>query len=301
MKVMVTGAAGFVGSAVVRAALRAGMEVVAVTRGREPERLAGIAGVTPVMLDLLDSASVKAALLAEKPAIVVHSAWSGLSGATRASAAQIDENLVPTCRLAEAAAEAGVSKFVGIGSQAEYGPLNRRITEHDLPQPNSMYGAAKLGACYMTGEIARQHGMAFAWLRLFATYGPGDNPRWLIPSMIAQLLSGVRPRTSLGTQKWDYLFIDDAAEAVIACAEGAGGTGVFNLASGEAVPVRKIVEQLRDLIAPGMELVFGEIPFGPDQIMHLEGSVEKLHRATGWLPKIALSEGLARTVGGARG
>jgi nucleoside-diphosphate-sugar epimerase len=301
MKLMVTGAAGFLGSAVVRAALRAGFEVVAVTRRPDPERIVGLAGVTSVTLDLLDSARMKAVLLAEKPAILVHAAWSGLSGATRASAAQVDENLVPTCRLAEAAAEAGVSKLVGIGSQAEYGPLNRRITEDDLPRPNSMYGAAKLGACYMTGEIARQHGMEFAWLRLFATYGPGDNPRWLIPSIIAQLLSGARPRTSLGTQKWDYLFIDDAAEAVIACAKKVGGTGVFNLASGHALPVRKIVEELRDLIAPDMELVFGEMPFGPDQIMHLEGSVEKLHRATGWLPKIALSEGLARTVAAARG
>jgi nucleoside-diphosphate-sugar epimerase len=105
----------------------------------------------------------------------------------------------------------------------------------------------------------------------------------------------------LGTQRWDYLFIDDAAEAVIACAQEAEATGIFNLASGSAVPVREIVEQLRDLIAPGMELVFGEIPFGPDQIMHLEGSAQKLRQATGWLPKIPLSEGLARTVDAARG
>jgi nucleoside-diphosphate-sugar epimerase len=243
---------------------------------------------------------MRAALKAEKPDVIVHSAWSGLGGEARLSSAQIYDSLVPTCRFAEAAAEVGVSKFVGIGSQGEYGPLNRRISEEDLPRPNSLYGAAKLSSSYLTGEIARIFGMGFAWLRLFATYGPGDNPDWLIPSVIRQLCSGGRPRTSLGTQKWDYLFIDDAAEGVLAAIQ-AEATGIFNLASGHPVAVRQIIEQLRDLIDPSLDLVFGEVPFGPNQIMHLEGSIEKLQLATGWSPKVELQAGLSKTVDAFRG
>jgi nucleoside-diphosphate-sugar epimerase len=272
------------------------MEAIAVTRRPGAERLAGLAGINRLTLDVQDLEAVRAALKAEKPDVIVHSAWSGLGGEARQSAAQIYDSLVPTCRLAEAAAEAGVSKFVGIGSQGEYGPLNRRISEEDLPLPDSLYGAAKLSAGYLTGEIARRSGMAFAWLRLFATYGPRDNPDWLIPSVIRQLSSGERPRTSLGTQKWDYLFIDDAAAGVLACATLPEASGVFNLASGRPVAVRTIIEQLRDIVAPRLELVFGEVPFGPNQIMHLEGSIEKLQLATGWSPKVELEEGLRRTV-----
>lgn len=301
MKLMVTGAGGFVGAAVVRAAQAAGIEAVAVTRRPDPKRLADLSGVNRLTLDVQDLDAVRAALQVEKPDVIVHSAWSGLGGEARLSTAQIYDSLVPTCRLAEAAAEAGVSKFVGIGSQGEYGPLNRRITEEDLPRPNSLYGAAKLSASYLTSEIARRSGMPFAWLRLFATYGPGDNPDWLIPTVIRQLCSGERPRTSLGTQKWDYLFIDDAAEGVLACASLPQATGIFNLASGRPVAVRSIIEQLRDMMAPGLELVFGEVPFGPNQIMHLEGSIEKLQLATAWSPKVELDEGLRRTVDALRG
>jgi nucleoside-diphosphate-sugar epimerase len=142
--------------------------------------------------------------------------------------------------------------------------------------------------------------MGFAWLRLFATYGPGDNPDWLIPSVIRQLCSGERPRTSLGTQKWDYLFIDDAAEGVLAAIQPEA-TGIFNLASGHPVAVRQIIEQLRDMIDPSLDLVFGEVPFGPNQIMHLEGSIEKLQLATGWSPRVELQAGLSKTVDAFRG
>lgn len=298
---MVTGAGGFVGAAVVRAAQAAGLEAIAVTRRPHPERLAELGGINRLTLDIQDLEAVRAAVKAEKPDVIVHSAWSGLGGEARLSAAQIYESLIPTCRLAEAAAEAGVSKFVGIGSQGEYGPLNRRITEEDLPRPSSLYGAAKLSASFLTNEIARQSGMGFAWLRLFATYGPGDNPNWLIPSVIRQLSAGERPRTSLGTQRWDYLYIDDAADGVLACASRPEAAGIFNLASSRSVAVRQIIEQLRDMIAPGLELVFGEVPFGPNQIMHLEGSIEKLQLATGWSPKVDLHEGLRRTVDAYRG
>jgi nucleoside-diphosphate-sugar epimerase len=163
-----------------------------------------------------------------------------------------------------------------------------------------MYGAAKLAAFHLTGETARAAGMGFAWLRLFAAYGPGDSPNWLIPSLISRMLAGERPQTTLGTQKWDYLYIDDAAEGVLAAAHARGATGAFNLSSDAPVPVRTVVETLRDLAAPGLELAFGEIPFGPNQIMHMQGSNERLRTATGWQPRTALRDGLSRTVEAAR-
>ena len=300
MKLLVTGAGGFLGAAVVRAAAAAGLDVVATARTAEPPRLAGVADIARASLDLTDTAAMRALLAAERPSVIVHSAWSGLGGAARASARQITDNVLPTCALIEAAADAGVANFVGIGSQAEYGPREGRTHEHALPAPASMYGAAKLAALYLSQDLARQAGMGFAWLRLFATYGPGDNPAWLIPSLIAQLRMGERPRTTPGTQRWDYLYIDDAAQGVLAAARAPDPVGVCNLASGEPTPVRAIVERLRDLAAPGLELKFGEIPFAPGQIMHMEGAPDRLTRLTGWKPRIGLADGLRRTVDAAR-
>ena len=73
-------------------------------------------------------------------------------------------------------------------------------------------------------------------------------------------------------------------------------TGVFNLSSGHPVAVRTIVEMLRDLAAPGLALQFGQIPFGPDQIMHLDGDNRRLRSATGWAPRVPLGEGLRQVI-----
>jgi nucleoside-diphosphate-sugar epimerase len=110
------------------------------------------------------------------------------------------------------------------------------------------------------------------------------------------MLDGVRPKTTLGTQRWDYLFIDDVADGILAAATATQAEGVFNLGSGEAVPVRAIVEQLRDIAAAEMELVFGEIPFRQDQVFHMEADISRLREATGWWPRIDLASGLRETV-----
>lgn len=138
--------------------------------------------------------------------------------------------------------------------------------------------------------------MRHAWLRLFSTYGPGDNDGWLIPMLISEMLAGRRPRTTLGTQKWDWLHVDDVARAIVAVAATPKAEGVFNLGSGRAVPVRWAIEHIRDLAAPGMELTFGEIPFRPDQVMHMQADISRLTAATGWAPSIPIEQGLADAV-----
>ncbi len=295
-RILITGAGGFVGAAAVRAALAGGHKVIALVRRSGSIRLAGLTGDLSVQaIDLSEAAAVADLVTALKPDFVIHSAWEGVGGALRAGDIQF-ENIRTTLSLVDATIKAGASKFVGIGSQAEYGRYDRRISETDLPQPTMLYGAAKLSACHLTRQRAREAGIGFAWLRLFSVYGPGDNPNWLIPSVTAALVSGTAPKCTLGTQKWDYLHIDDVARGTLAAAVTDDASGVFNLSSGLPVAVRSIIERLRDLAAPGLQLNFGDIPFGPDQIMHLEGDNNRLKAATGWTPKIPVMDGLSDVV-----
>jgi nucleoside-diphosphate-sugar epimerase len=294
-RILVTGAGGFVGAAVVKAAVAAGHEVVALVRN-DTSRLTSIADrISMQRVDLADTTAVAALLHSAKPAIVIHSAWEGVGGALRSGDIQLD-NIRTTVALADAAIAAGARKFVGIGSQAEYGRYDRKIVETDLPQPTMLYGAAKLAACHLAAQRCREAGMAFAWLRLFSVYGAGDNSNWLIPSAAVALVRGKPPLCTAGTQKWDYLHIDDVADGVLAAATSDRATGVFNLSSGNPVAVRQIVETLRDFAAPELELNFGVIPFGPDQIMHLDGDNGRLRAATGWSPRVPLAEGLRQVV-----
>ena len=296
MKILITGAGGFVGAACVDAALAAGHQPLAVIRpAGNRQRLDG-KGVEILPLDLSDRAALDQAMAQHRPDVIVHAAWSGVSNAARHNKAQITDNIDTALALVEAAAANGVGKFIGIGSQGEYGLLSGKIAETALPVPTSLYGAAKVAVQVLAAQLCADAGMQFAWLRLFSTYGPHDNPNWLIPSLITQMLDGQRPKTTEGRQLWDYLYIEDVAAAIVAVADHPQATGLFNLGSGQPVPVRQIVEAIRDAAAPDLDLVFGEIPYKPDQIWHMEADIARLTTLTGFTPRVSLADGLSRTI-----
>lgn len=297
MRLFITGAAGFVGAATVRAALAAGHQVAGAFRpGCGAPRLADLAGqFAPFAFDLRDGAAVAPALAEFRPDAVLHLAWSGVGNKARFDRTQFADNLDPACLLVDAAAAAGAKRFVGLGSQGEYGAGNP-MQEDGLPTPTTLYGAAKVAALFLTRQLAHQAGLRHVWLRLFSTYGPADNPGWLIPMLATEMLAGRRPQLTLGTQRWDWLHVDDVARSIVAAAEAKEMDGVFNLGSGTAVSVRSVAERIRDLAAPDMELVFGEVPFRPDQVMHMQADIERLVAATGWRPAIAIEDGLAGVV-----
>lgn len=299
-RILVTGAGGFVGAAVADLAAREGHQVTALVRNPSSPRAVSLAGRCDITVaDLSNRDAVRTVLSEACPDYVIHSAWEGVGGPDRAGDIQLD-NIRMTVDLLDSAIAAGAHRFIGIGSQAEYGRHDRRIDEHAATEPFLLYGAAKLSACHLTRQRAAEAGMGFAWLRLFSPYGPGDNPNWLIPSVAAQILAGQAPRTSAGTQKWDYLHIADCAEGILAAAVTESAQGVFNLSSGRAVTVRSIVERLRDLACPGLPLTFGDIPFSPNQIMHLEGDCSRLTAATGWRPRITIEDGLVTVINSLR-
>lgn len=297
MKVFLTGAAGFVGAATLRALLADGHEVAAPVRpASAAPRLVPFEGrYRRLDIDLRDGDAVAAAVADFRPECVMHLAWWGVANNARFERRQIAENLDAACALVEAAGAAGASSFIGIGSQGEYGRIES-MREDALPEPTTLYGASKLAALFLTRQLAAQAGMRHAWGRIFSTYGPGDNEGWLIPSLISTMLAGQRPQVTLGTQYWDWLYIEDVARAIVAMAITPAAQGVFNIGSGQPVNVRSVIETVRDLAAPGMELVFGEVPFRRDQVMHMKADITRLTAATGWRPSVPMDEGLSRTV-----
>jgi UDP-glucose 4-epimerase len=297
VRLFITGVSGFVGAATLSLALKAGHEVAASVRpGCPAQRILRFEGrYRRLSVDLRDVAGVTAAMAEFRPEAVLHLAWWGVANLVRLDRRQVNENIEPACAITEAAAASGAGTFIGVGSQGEYG-AGSTMREDALPCPTSLYGAAKVATLFLTQQLAQQAGLRHAWLRLFSTYGPGDNDGWLIPMLITEMLAGRRPRTTLGTQVWDWLYVDDVARAVLAVATTPTAQGVFNLGSGRAVTVRSVIERIRDLAAPGMELTFGEIPFRRDQVMHMQADISRLTAATGWTPSIPIEEGLADTV-----
>src|SRR5437762_863697 len=234
MRVLVTGATGFLGSHVTRALVARGADVTAlVRRGSDPWRVADVLPrLELVSADLAESEASARALQDAAAEVVCDLAWHGVGNRFHQDPSQVSANLQAHLDLLATAARAGCRRWIGLGTQAEYGPQSARIDERCPPAPTTLYGAVKLSVGLLGRQLAAQAGMEFVWLRLFSSYGPMDEPGWLIPSVTLRLLGRERPDLTAGTQKWDYLLVEDAAGAVVEAATAPTAGGGLHLGRG---------------------------------------------------------------------
>ena len=298
MRALVTGATGFLGSFLTERLLHAGTEVAVLVRpGGSTARIDPVLSrVTRIDGDLRDLPPSEARIREFAPDIVFHLAWFGVAGKHRNDSKQMQMNLPGTLELVRLAQRVGCRTWIGLGSQAEYGPQDHRLNEDARTRPTTTYGLVKLCTGMAAANLARRLGLRMAWLRLFSMYGPRDNPDTMVSYLIRTLLAGERPRLTACEQVWDYLYVEDAAEAVYQVATTPTAAGVFNLGSGHGVVLREFVEQVRDLTDPGLPLRFGEVPYRPDQVMHLEADISRLECVADWQPATSLRTGLHHTV-----
>lgn len=299
MRCLVTGATGHIGSHLVRHLLECNVEVAALVRPTTNNlwRIEDVISRLCIISGDLSNIELSCAAIREfAPEVVFHLGWYGVGGRHRDDVAQLTQNLYGSIDLLCLAYESGCKRWVGLGSQAEYGAYNGILTE-DLPtHPTTFYGTAKLCVCLLSQKLCEAYKIGFVWLRLLASYGPMDDVKHIISYVIVSLLRGQKPDLTLGEQLWDYLYVEDAIRAMWQLAINRKAQGIFNLASGETHTIRSIVETVRDLIDPNLPLGFGEIPYRPNQIMHLQADVSRLREVTGWSPQVSIDEGLRRTV-----
>jgi nucleoside-diphosphate-sugar epimerase len=298
MRCLVTGASGHIGSHLTRLLVDRGHEVTAMVRcAGDLWRLDNVPGRIQVLRADLENIDCAAeAIKCAAPQVVFHLAWAGVTGAARDVPANAVASVGGSLQLFRLAQEAGCDCWVGLGSQAEYGRSAETLRENLVPAPDTLYGAAKLSVSNLTEALCRETGIRYVWLRLAAAYGPMDDPRHLIPVLIAKLLAGERPLLTSGIQEWDYLYIDDAVEAIYRAGMMPDVQGKFVFGSGMSHPVRFIAERVRDMIDPSLALGFGEIPSDPSGQLSLRVDISAFSRATGWAPRIDLEMGLRRTI-----
>lgn len=291
-----TGGTGFIGTAVTRLLVDIGAEVGLLVRNRSrlDEQIASANGIQIYDGDLANTNSIQSAITDFKPDTLIHLGWAGITAAGRDNKIQL-MNLSATIDLVQAAIESGVQDIIGLGSQAEYGRISGIVDEDTCCKPTSLYGACKLSCCCVARQLCQSSETRFAWLRLFSSYGPNDTPEFMIPSVMNQLLRKQCPSLTGGEQIWDYLYVGDAANAIRHVAMNPLASGIFNLGSGTALPIKAIVEQMRDLIDKKLPLGFGDVPYGDHQVMHLQANVTRL-RDSGWSPQTSLQDGLQATI-----
>lgn len=258
-RVLLTGANGFVGRQVLRSLYRQGAEVVAVLREGAPAP-DGPADILRTKDLFAESVAFWERSCRDIDAIA-HVAWYAEPGKYLHSRLNFD-CLEGTLRLAKAAVNAGVSRFVGVGTCVEYdlgtpAVARREPLSVQAPlRPTTPYGAAKAAAWLALSQALPGNGVAFAWCRLFYLFGEGEDPRRLVPYLHDRLSRGETAELSSGNQIRDFMDVRDAghqiAQTVLGTAEGA-----LNICSGIPTTVMELATRIAseyrrpDLIRPG--------------------------------------------------
>lgn len=298
MRVLLTGACGFIGAHVLAELLAQNIPVAIILRNESNTwRIQPyLDQVTIIQANLAEMSGALPEILKFSPDTLINLAWYGVENKYSNDNKQLIENLTLVQSLFDVAKKAGINSFIGTGSQAEYGPRNAVINEEMVTLPSTLYGVAKLSAYHMLKILCEKQAMRFAWLRIFSSYGPMDNPDWFIPYLITQIRKSAIPKLTKGEQLWDYIYVQDVANAIIAVAKSQTAAGIFNLGSGEVNTVKYLAETIRDSINSDLDLDFGAIPYRHDQVMHLQADITRLTQLVNWQPKVSLRQGIEKTI-----
>jgi len=321
MKLLITGGAGFIGSAVVRQAVRDGHEVInldALTYAANPDNLAEVAGSDRYRFehaDIRDRAALDRILSAHAPDAIMHlAAESHVDRSIDGPGDFIQTNIVGTYNLLEAARSYWMGlpakrkegfRFHHISTDEVYGSLGAtgRFTEETPYRPNSPYSASKAGSDHLARAWGETYGLPVLVTNCSNNYGPYHFPEKLIPLTILRALAGESiPVYGSGENVRDWLYVEDHARALLAVIER-GRTGeTYNIGGNAEARNIDIVEMICGLLdefrpegAPHARLI-AHVPDRPGHDFRYAIDAGKIEAELGWQPTVTLAEGLRRTV-----
>jgi nucleoside-diphosphate-sugar epimerase len=296
MRILLTGATGFIGRRLAKHLISRGDSVLAIGR-----RACGIAGVEEIHLPQLDAEGIECAVRHTSFDAVVHLAAAGVNPAERDEKTLMTINSLLPAMMVSIAAKRGAKAVVMAGSSAEYQACAQALTEQSALEVRKLYGASKGAGAMLALAQGVRNDIPVAVVRLFNVYGPGEAPWRLLPCLLQNLTAGRPVRLSAGTQVRDFVYVDDACAGLIATMEASVRRelpgAAYNLATGRGNTVADFARATaRSLGADEALLKFNALPFRPDDMPYVVGDASLLKCRCGWNPAFTMKDGIAAAI-----
>lgn len=292
MKVVITGASSPLGRALIDELLEHGCEILAICRknSERKNKIPSTKAINVVECDLCELAELQADGTYD---VFYHFAWASTAGneARDVVEAHVD-NIKYTMDAVNLAYRLGCRRFVGAGSQAEFGRVKVSLNADVPARPESAYGMAKLCAGQMSRLKCEQLGMEHIWTRILSVYGAYDSDKTLVMSVIKNLIKGNHVSCTTGEQIWDFLYSKDAAKALWLLGQYGMSGKTYVLGSGEGKSLREYIEIIRKIVNPIANIGYGEVPYSEKQVMYLCADIEELRKDTDFEARFSFEEGV---------
>lgn len=286
-----------IGAALIKECIKKGIEVYAVIRASSGKKMRLPESEKLHMVDCpLEELEALPQKITEKCDTFYHIAW-GNTGENRNSSTELQSrNIAYTLAAVKTAYALGCRRFIGAGSQAEYGPMDVDKISPDSPvNPTTPYGAAKLASGQLARMLCKELGMECIWPRIFSVYGIYEKETTMVASGLRKMLAGEKTSFTPALQRWDYLFSADAGRAYYLIGEKGKDGAVYCVGSGKAALLKDYIEIMAELTG-AEETGIGARPYPAGAVMNLCADISSLTADTGFVPEYTFREGIRETI-----
>tara|TARA_R110000787_G_scaffold35490_1_gene91125 strand:- start:1017 stop:1931 length:915 start_codon:yes stop_codon:yes gene_type:complete len=276
MKVLITGATGFLGSSIAERLLSLQYEVYATCRNTSD-----LKKVTEFKKKInwinTDVNGWEQIIRLNNIDQLIHVAWAGIGANDRNDWDLQIKNFYLSKVFFDLAKEFNFKKVIALGSQAEYGSYDLPTNELTIPKPNDAYGAVKVLTCDYLRNLFNETDIEWYWVRVYSVFGGAENAEWLIPSVTLKLLKKEPILLTNCEQKYNYLYIDDFLDYLsYVITSHKNKSGIYNICNKHPVILKDLLCKIAKLLDRSEEyLRFGRVPYRDKQSMFISGDNSK--------------------------